>query len=59
MMPGRLVANDKDHSRMKRLMNMMSAYMQTYDQDFSKDLIEFKKSPAQSIAYHMPNTFDR
>ena len=59
MMPGRLVANDKDSARMKRLLNVVSAYLESYDQSFAQGLVECKKSSAQSLAYNMPNTFDR
>ena len=59
MMPGRLVVNDKDRHRMKRLLNMFSAYLESYDQNFSQDLVEYKKSDALSLSHHMPNTFDR
>ena len=59
MMPGRLVANDKDHYRMKRLLNVISAYLESYEQNFAQDLVEFKNSSAQHLGYNMPNSFDR
>ena len=58
-MPSRLVANDIDGQRVKRLLNVMSAYLQSHDQNFADELVEFKKSPAQFLCEHMPNTFDR
>ena len=59
MMPGRLVANDKDHYRMKRLLNVVSAYLESYEQNFAQELVEFKNSSAQHLGYNMPNSFDR
>jgi len=53
------VANDKDSARMKRLLNVISAYLESYDQNFAQGLLECKKSSAQSLAYNMANTFDR
>ena len=59
MMPGRLVANDLDGSRIKRLLNVMSAYLQSYEQNFAEGLVEFKKSRAELLFHQMANSFDR
>ena len=59
MLPRRLVANDVDGQRVKRLLNVMAAYLQSHDQNFAEDLVEFKKSRAELLCHYMPNTFDR
>ena len=59
MMPCRVVANDRDHARMKRLLDVMSAYLQTYDTNFAEELVEFKRSSGLSLPYQMANSFDK
>lgn len=59
MMPSRLVANDFDGQRVKRLLDVMSAYLNSHDQNFAENLVEFKRSRAEFLCHHMANTFDR
>lgn len=59
MMSGRLVANDRDGLRVKRLLDVMSAYLHSYDRNYADEFVEFKRSNAEALPYHMGNTFDR
>ena len=59
MMPGRLVANDVDYMRMKRLLNCMSAYLQSYEQNFADDLLVYKRCDAEYLPEYNANQFDR
>ena len=59
MMPSRVVANDRDSHRVKRLLNVLSAYLESYENNFKDGLVEVKNKTARSICYDMSKTFDR
>lgn len=59
MLPRLVVSNDRDHRRMKRLLDMSSAYFQGYNTNLAMGLLEFRNLSGQSLSYKMANSFDR
>ena len=59
MMPAQVFANDRNSQRMKRLLDTMSAYLESYEENFAQPILQYRRMDAEFLPDQVANHFDR